>query len=256
MAPAGPHPPSGPITLPREALENELLLASQMRTLAIVHRAYAHDVRSPLNAMQLSLELLSGMLADEAAGAAPGGCAPWQRHVSVLREELGKLNRTVQALLDQHTPLGSAAQTFELTQLVREVAAVLRGQAAQQRVQLSIDVPERPVLVQGFRDRLRQALLNLAVRALHAMPGAGRLAIGMLRNQSRCTVYVEHNGTPLAQDALRAIERLELAGSGEPVAGLCAASLVAQSHGGEMIVQSGPGSERMGLVLECVASAS
>ncbi|OGA26956.1 MAG: hypothetical protein A3I01_16305 [Betaproteobacteria bacterium RIFCSPLOWO2_02_FULL_65_24] len=245
------------ITVPREALENELLLASEMRTLDIVHRAYAHDVRGPLNAMQLSLELLCGLLLDAEAGDPPGGAGPWQRHVSVLREELAKLNRTVQGLLDQQLPLGSVRHRFDLASLVREVAGALRGQAARQRVQITLAVQDEALLVHGLQDRIRQALLNLAVHALEGMPNAGRLAIGVSGRDETCTLYVEHSGPPLSQEALASLERLQpVACDGRPLAGLCAARLVAQSHGGELRIEAVPvGAERLGLVIRCPVPA-
>jgi signal transduction histidine kinase len=244
----------------REALLNEIMLASQMRTLQAVQRAYAHDVRGPLNAMQLTLELLCGVMLDAQAAEPAGGAAAWQRHLAVLREELVKLNRTVQALLEQQVPLGSSVQRFQLAGLAREVAHALRGHAAQQRVEIAVEVPPAEILVQGVRDRLRQALLNVAVHALQGVPAAGRLVIGVSQANQSCTLYVEHSGEPLSEQALASLDQLQFtAPDGRALAGLCAARLVARSHGGDLCIHevstaTGPG-ERLGLAVQCRVAA-
>jgi signal transduction histidine kinase len=226
-----------------------------MRTLAAVHRPHAHDVRSVLNAMQLSVELLTGLLADDEAAAAPGGIAQWQRHVSVLREELAKLNRSLRPLLEQPEPLGLARQRFDVRDPIHELAAVLRSQAARQRVAMSLHLPDVPVMVHGNRDRLRQALLNLLLHALNGMPDKGRLAIRLAAAETDCQVHVEHSGLPLEDEARRRLERLEPAGDdGGRLASLCAARLVAESHGGGLSVEGLPDKgERLRLRLRYAA---
>jgi signal transduction histidine kinase len=253
--PAAEGPTS--VTVPYDALETELLLASQMRSLDIVRRAYAHDVRGPLNAMQLSVELLCGLLLDVGAGEAPGGTAAWQRHVSVLREELAKLNRTLQSLLDQELPLDSVRRRFEPVSLVREVAAALRGQAARQRVAIGVETFEQQLMVDGCRERVKQALLNMALHGLEGSPDGGRCTIGASRAGESCTLYVIHGGPPLTQQAAALLEQLQpVARDGRLLAGLCAARLVALSHGGDLVIEAAEGgAERLGLVLKCAVAA-
>lgn len=243
----------GPLVLPRDVVENELLLASQMRTLGAVHRPCAHDVRSVLNAIQLSVELLTGLLADAGAAAAPGGTAQWQRHVTVLREELARLNRALRGLLEQPEPLPAARQNFDLRSPIQELAAVLRSQAARQRVVMSLDLPDAPVMINGNRDRLGQAVLNLLVHALNGMPDNGRLAIRLLASDAQCRVQVEHTGPPLPEEARHRLERLEpYADDGGRLSALCAARLVAESHRGGLTVEClSDGVERLELLLAC-----
>lgn len=239
------------IALPRGLIEAELLLASQMRTSSLVLRAYAHDARTPLNAMQLSVELLETILADADDAGVPGAKALWQRHIGVLREECGKLSRTLQALVEQQQPLRASAQIFDLRSVVHDVVGILRGQAARQRVRLTAEAPEWPVMMQGCRDRIKQGLLNMGVHALDKVPEGGRLRLELSADGGdHCTLSVEHDGTPTPPQDLTRVECLLADGK---LAGLWAARLAAESHAGTLAFEQGPGQGgRIRMVLSCV----
>src|SRR6187402_1230454 len=97
-----------------DRLETELVLASQMRSLAHVHRVLAHDLKAPLNSMQLSLELLADSIASDDAAVAPAAKDRRQRHVSILREELARLDRLLRDTLEPREPSVPAPATFDL----------------------------------------------------------------------------------------------------------------------------------------------
>lgn len=222
-----------------DILETDLLLASRMRSLVHVYRVLAHDLKAPLNAMQLTLELLA-----DASGydGLPDGPARRQRHVEVLREELARLNRILQTMLDQKEPMDAVAHLFDLREVIREIVVLLAPQARAQRVELGIHVPEAAICVRGYRDRLKQALLNIAINALEAMPGGGRLEMRVQLGDTDVTVTVSDTGSGIPDELLEEIDQIyfttKSSGSG---IGLYVARLVVESHGGEIAVESEPG---------------
>jgi signal transduction histidine kinase len=222
-----------------DILETDLLLASRMRSLVHVYRVLAHDLKAPLNAMQLTLELLA-----DAAGhdAGTDGRARRQRHVEVLREELARLNRILQTMLDQKEPMDAGSHVFDLREVIREIVVLLAPQARGQRVEMRIQLPEGAVSLQGYRDRLKQALLNIAINGLEAMPGGGCLAIDLDAQGPGARVRIADTGAGIPPELLDENDQIDAttkkSGSG---IGLYVARLVVESHGGEILVQSEPG---------------
>jgi signal transduction histidine kinase len=223
-----------------DVLETDLLLASQMRSQTHLYGALAHDLRAPLNAMQITLELLADTLISGGAGA---DTSDQQRYVAVLKEEVARLNRTLCTMLDHSIPLSAASQKFDLRAIVEEVAALLGTQAKRHRVDLQLRLPDREVKVIGHRDRLKQALINVAINGLEAMPGGGRLRIDMVVPDSTVNIIVRDDGPGIANELLDEIYQIyfttKKSGSGM---GLYVARLVLESHGGDIQVVNQPGS--------------
>jgi len=223
-----------------DSLETDLLLASRMRSLVHVYRVLAHDLKAPLNAMQLTLELLADSVGQD-AGNAGGGRR--QRHVEVLREELARLNRILQTMLDQKEPMDAVPHIFDLREVIREVVVLLAPQARGQRVDMRTQVPEEAVSLRGYRDRVKQALLNIAINGLEAMPGGGRLNIELTAQAKSACLQIADTGSGIPEELLDEIDQIyfttKKSGSG---IGLYVARLVVESHGGAIVVQSDPGS--------------
>jgi signal transduction histidine kinase len=222
-----------------DVLETDLLLASQMRSVPHLYRVLAHDLKAPLNAMQLTLELLGDPLSGPADAARE---SKRQRHLSVLRDEMRRLDRTLQTMLGENEPVGSTSKTFDFRDVVRDVAALLTPQARRQRVAVDLRVPEQAVQVTGVRDRLKQAFLNVAINALEAMPAGGRLGLALCRDGDDAVIECRDTGPGIGPELLDEVYQLyyttKMSGSG---VGLYVARLVAESHGGEIRVDSRPG---------------
>jgi len=222
-----------------DVLETDLLLASRMRSLVHVYRVLAHDLKAPLNAMQLTLELLADAGAYEDA---PEGAARRRRHVEVLREELGRLNRILQSMLDRKEPLEVVRQRFDLREVIREIVVLLAPQARGQRVDLRVLLPDDPVWLRGYRDRIKQALLNIAINGLEAMPGGGRLELHLSACDTQLSLKIADTGSGIPDELLEAVEGIYFTPKSEGSGvGLYVARLVVESHGGEMTVQSRAG---------------
>ncbi len=222
-----------------DVLETDLLLASQMRSLPHLYRVLTHELKAPLNAMQLTLELLSDPLL---GSGDPAREAKRHRYLTVLRDEMKRLDRTLQTMLGENEPIGSVSASFDFRDVVRDIAALLAPQARRQRVMVELRTPAEPVDAVGMRDRLKQALLNVAINALEAMPAGGRLALAVSREGDDVVAECRDTGPGIAPDRLAEAYQLyyttKKSGSG---LGLYVARLVAESHGGEIRVDSRPG---------------
>lgn len=159
-----------------EALEADLRLSAQMRALSQISPAVAHDLRAPINAMVFNLEILKETLAPgRALDATMQGRQ--QRYVSVLKEELHRLHRSLEIFLAHTSPRGDRTEPMDLRELVDELASLLVAPARKQQVQVHSELLDDKVMLEGNRYLLRQALLHIALAALAPVPRQGTLEI-------------------------------------------------------------------------------
>jgi signal transduction histidine kinase len=224
-----------------EALESELRLAIQMRGFARFYMAFAHDLKAPLNAMVMNLELLRQSLRRQ-DGADDRESDRSQRYVSVLGSEITRLDRYLQTLLRQAAPPSTAAECFDLCDLIHDLATLLGPQAKQQRVTLDTRLPDDPVPFSGHRDRLKQALLNIAINALEAMPDGGALTLELQQMNGEAHISVTDSGPGIPPELLKEIYRMHFTTKdGGTGIGLYVARSVVDAYGGRIKVHSTSG---------------
>jgi|HubBroStandDraft_3_1064219.scaffolds.fasta_scaffold00984_8 signal transduction histidine kinase len=225
-----------------DALETDLLLASQLRALSRVYRAVTHDLKAPLNAMVLNLDLLQSALQRGHRGDAAREAEDSGQYLDILREELERLDRSLLALLVETTPAGRSREEFDAGAMVREIERLLLPQARLQHVALEAHLPGTAVRIAGQRDRLKQAILNVAINALEAMAEGGALELRLEALADRAEVLITDSGPGIPEELRPRIFDLHFTTktSGTGI-GLYVARSIVEAHGGEISVGSAPG---------------
>jgi signal transduction histidine kinase len=159
-----------------DGLTADLRLTSQIRSVAQIAPAVAHDLRAPINAMVFNIEILKEMLASGRA-TDPANKDKLVRYTAVLKEELARLHRGLETFLLYISPRGDRDEVFDLRELAEELAALLVAPARKQQAQVRTELAAEPMPVLGNRYVLRQALLHLAVAALAGVPRQGALHV-------------------------------------------------------------------------------
>ncbi len=219
----------------------DVRLASQMHTLSHLYRAMAHDLRAPLNAMVVNLELLGDSVASDSGGGETGERR--RRYVRALKQEMQRLIRRTQAFLGYVAPPVYGDRDVDLASELRDLEEFVGPQARKQEVDLELDLPAGAALVRGSADDLRQAVLGLVVNSLEAQPDGGRVTVGLETDDGRVRVWVEDDGPGLPRE-LAASEvfaphvATSLRGHG---IGLAVAQAIAVRHGGRLTVDTEPG---------------
>jgi signal transduction histidine kinase len=223
--------------LAQEEAEGRLSRASVSRRLAALGRVssgIAHEVKNPLNAMRIHLELLRLRLDDS---------QEVQEHVTVLARQMRRLDEVVQGFLSFARPDPLAQVPVSLGAVLQEMLPVVSAEAGKTGVQVSVECADDLPTVLGDAGQLHQAFLNLALNACQAMPGGGRLRIAARRASTHhVEVLIEDTGTGIAPEHLDKIFNLYFTtkpeGSG---VGLALVYRTIHLHDGDIDVQSVPG---------------
>ncbi len=149
-----------------ETLE-QLRHLDRLRTVGTLASSLAHELGTPLNVL-----LLRGQ--SMAAGEVTADELPMAGHTIVGQVE--KMSALVRQLLDYARARKTPKGTADLVEVARGAATLLRMVAKKHNVSLSVDGPEA-LRVAGDAGQLEQAVTNLVVNGIHAMPRGGALTI-------------------------------------------------------------------------------
>lgn len=192
----------------------------------------AHEVKNPLNAMSIHLELLKQKLNDPSAEVA--------RSLEVLGGEIHRLDRVVQGFLRFLRPQTLQLLPLDLNKLLGEVAHLAHMQGAHGGVSIVLDLDHEIPAINGDDESLRQAFLNLVLNACQAMPHGGTVTLSTERTpEGTSRAHVTDQGVGIPAEELDKIFRLYYTtkpdGNG---IGLSLVYRIVQMHGGSIDVGS------------------
>jgi len=170
-----------------ESIDTQLQVSERLAALGRITAGVAHEVKNPLNSMRLWLENLKESLPAETN-------EPAMQAVNVLDAEIDRLDAVVKRFLDFSRPMEVRLEPTQLAGVLQEVLEVAGPQLEKANVQvaqlLPIDVPE----VFGDGALLKQAILNLVLNAVDAMPSGGQLQLTLSRRGDMAEVTVTDTG--------------------------------------------------------------
>jgi signal transduction histidine kinase len=223
----------------------------------------AHEVKNPLNAMMIHLELLrtkikSGVLSAipqpvAASGVGLGLGAAEQasdpavqgslQHVEVIESAVRRLDEVVQGFLKFTRPEDLQLQPVSIGALFEEIQPLIEPEARANYVKVMVDAPMTLPSVNGDATMLRQAFLNLAINGCQAMPHGGTLRlVAVPAPRDKVEVRVEDTGIGIPPDRLGKIFDLYYTTKDRGTGiGLSMVYRSIQMHDGELEVQSTPG---------------
>lgn len=214
-------------------LEREIEVSRRLAAIGRLTAGVGHEVKNPINAMVVHLELLRGKLSNDENGSGA------QRHVDILAQEMQRLDRVVQTLADFSRPVDLKPEDHDLRAIIRKVGALTADALAQQRVALVEELPSAPLTAHVDAETLQQALLNIVLNGAQAMPNGGTLRILLDRDGSDARLRIIDEGTGIPAELLPKVFDLYFTtkskGSG---IGLAMTYRVLQLHGGSIDVVS------------------
>lgn len=213
-----------------QRLETQLDFATKLAALNRITAGVAHEVKNPLHAMVLHLELLGAKMD---AGLDP------KPHVDILMTEVNRLKRVVQTFLDFTRPVEMKLAQVDANVLVREVI-LLAADARAQGVDLEEHYGKGPLVIKADPDLLKQAILNIIINGCQVMPSGGKLVLETGQDdEDHVYIAITDHGPGIPEDARDKIFNLYYTtkpkGSG---IGLAQAFRAVQLHNGRIKVES------------------
>jgi len=250
-------------------MQSTLAYSRKLVALGRLTAGIAHEVKNPLNAMMIHLELLRTKLRQAArqavteaeavavqpaaAGAtlavarreqpAPVIAKGALEHVEIIESEIRRLDEVVQGFLKFSRPEDLRLQPVHPLTVFEEILPIVQPEADRNAVTVQMDVAQNAPAINGDAAMLRQAFMNLAMNACQAMPQGGTLRLSAApASRGRVEVRVEDTGVGIARDHLEKIFDLYFTTKDHGTGiGLSMVYRIVQLHDGEIEVQSTPG---------------
>ncbi len=214
-------------------IESELELSRRLSAIGRLTGGVGHEVKNPINAIVVHLELMKNKLS--------GPEAPAMRHLNVIQSEIQRLDRVVQTLVDFSRPMELQLEEEDLRAITSGVLMLASAEFAAQDVHLETQLPQKPVAVKVDADMLRQAILNIVLNAAQAMPSGGRLRVALGEEQRQAVLTIADTGEGIAEEILPRIFDLYFTTKKEGNGiGLAMCYRIVQLHSGIIEVESEP----------------
>ncbi len=170
---------------------DEIEMSRRLSASGRVTGGVAHEVKNPINAIVLHLQLLQNKLAELDPDT--------RRHMDIIGNEIHRLDRVVQTLVDFMRARELHLMETDLRRVLDDVTLLAGPDAEQHGVNINRRMPGEPLPVKADLDFMKQALLNVVLNGIQAMPQGGELTISAHRDENSVIVEISDHGTGIPQ---------------------------------------------------------
>jgi two-component system sensor histidine kinase PilS (NtrC family) len=213
-------------------MEERLRHADRLATLGRMSANIAHEIRNPLASLTGAIEVL-------AAKGTEGELRERLAHIVI--KESGRLNAILRDFLEYAKPAPLARARVNVCETIDDVLVLLEQRTTTGTLKVARELPpslEWDVDPQQFR----QAVWNLCLNAVQAMPDGGELRVSATITDGRLAVRISDTGDGIGvADVHHVFEPFFSTKPGGSGLGLALVHRIVQDHGGEVEVESTPG---------------
>jgi PAS domain S-box-containing protein len=198
-------------------IEDEIEISRRLSASGRLTRGVAHEVKNPINAIVLHLQLLQNKLQQDDPDT--------RRHMDIIGSEIHRLDRVVQILVDFTRPRDLRLEDVDLRKILESVSVLAAPDAARHGVSVVLELPNHDLLkadlankdlpnendelpVRIDSDLMKQAILNLVINGVQSMAAGGTLTIKARREDEMILAEVLDQGCGIPPDAQEKIFEL------------------------------------------------
>ncbi len=173
-------------------IKDEFEISRQMSLSGRTTRGVAHEVKNPINAIVLHLQLLQSKLQQIDPDT--------RRHIDIIGNEIRRLDRVVQILVDFTRPRDLHLEELDLRRLLEDVIMLATPDTEQHGVTVKRSLGTEPLGVRVDPDRMKEAFLNVIINGMQAMPNGGTLSISARRDEESVVTEIRDQGIGIPHD--------------------------------------------------------
>lgn len=203
-----------------------LVRSEKLALAGLLAARVAHDIRNPLASMKIHAQLLEGRVKGDARSATL---------VSAVLDDITQVESVIRDLIELARPGAIRRMPADINVLLRTVIRQLDARLLHRKVAVEFELPDRLPLVHIDPERFAQALLNVIVNAVDAMPTGGVLVVRTRATGDDVVIEIEDDGEGIDADILdRVFDPFVSSKPGGVGLGLVNAKAVVESHGGRI----------------------
>ncbi len=210
--------------------------ASRLATVGEMAAGIAHEIRNPLNFINLSIDHLR-----EAFAPANDAQKVQYKHIlTTIKDELARLNQLVTDFLSYGRPAKLKLRELDARTLIQEVRDLVITKADEQGVRIQIESNgSGDTKLVADAEQLKTCFSNLMINAVQAMPGGGELDINLLPDGDKIEIEFNDTGIGILPEALEQIFEPYYSTKETGIGlGLPLTKKIIEEHGGQIEVES------------------
>src|SRR5580700_1427648 len=183
-------------------IEDEIEISRRLSASGRLTRGVAHEVKNPINAIVLHLQLLQNKLRQDDPDT--------RRHMDIIGSEIRRLDRVVQILVDFTRPRDLRLEDVDLRRVLDSVSLLVAPDAVRSGVSIVQQLPQDndPLPVRVDSDLMKQAILNLLLNGVQSMAAGGTLTLKARRDDEMIVAEVCDQGCGIPPEAQEKIFEL------------------------------------------------
>ena len=218
-------------------LEERLREAERLSAVGKLASGIAHEIRNPLNFMNLSIDHILNRL----GSGRPEGTAEALALMANIKAEIHRLNTMIENFLTVGKPLTLNKSEIDLSMLIQDVIGLAQQKAVEQGITIEV-AEEAPVArLQADPMQIKTCLMNVVLNAIQAMPAGGRLRITAAAGSGTVDITVSDTGPGISEENLNRIFNPYFTTKKLGIGlGLAITKKVVEEHRGRITVRSRP----------------
>jgi len=214
-----------------EDSQQALLRAEKMAAAGRLTASIAHEVNNPLQSVQNCLHL---------AGREDLPPEKRQEYFDLARNELERLMKTTQRMLDFYRPGSSKVEQVDILELLQHVLSLTAQQLGQRHIEVLTDLPQSLPAIFAVSSQIQQIFFNLILNALDAMPAGGKLEIRARERERGVEMIFQDTGPGIPESKRNDIfEPFFSTKEGGTGLGLTVSYNIVTAHGGTLDLING-----------------
>jgi PAS domain S-box-containing protein len=190
-------------------IEDEIEISRRLSASGRMTRGVAHEVKNPINAIVLHLQLLQNKLQQDDPDT--------RRHMDIIGNEIHRLDRVVQILVDFTRPRDLRLEDVDLRDILESVSVLAAPDAARHRVRVVLELSKDDdvLMVRVDSDLMKQAILNLVLNGVQSMTAGGTLTLKARRDDEMILAEVQDQGCGIPPEGQEKIFELYFTTKGD-----------------------------------------
>ena len=216
-----------------DTTRREVTRSERLASVGRLAAGVAHELRNPLTSVKLLLQ--NAMRKAKSELLTPD-------KVELILEEVSRMESTIEGLLDFSRERPIQATPHNILETVQRAFNLVAGHAEQNRIEISFEKPNSPLLVHGDRELLHQVFVNLILNAIESMPDGGTLSIvATVKNEQRVRITVRDTGPGISAEVLpRLFEPFTTTKERGTGLGLAISRRIVDQHAGLLTAENAP----------------
>ncbi len=207
--------------------ERDLLRAEQLAAVGQLAAGVAHEIRNPITGVKLLVD--HSLMNDRSTPLT-------KSELEMIREEILRVERTIQGLLDFARAPTPNRQVFDIRNLIQNGIERISSRAKRYNVKINSELPDAPLFSEVDADQFTSMLTNLVINAIEESPRGSYVQIDVKQSNSKfLEIAVSDNGpgipSQIADRLFTPFSTTKTTGTG---LGLTIAQRIAREHGGDV----------------------